>query len=64
MTYKNVKMSKSTIAIIIYVFGLAFGALVLDLWGAETGPKSLIGIFWTSVFLITLFYTSNKNDQE
>ena len=32
-------MSKTTIAIIIYVLGLIFGALVLDLWSAETSPK-------------------------
>ena len=55
-------MNKSTIAIIIYVLGLIFGALVLDLWDSETGPKSLIGIVWTGIFLITLFYTSNKEE--
>jgi len=53
-------MSKSTIATIIYIFGLIFGALVLGLWGAETGPKSLIGIFWTAIFLIALYYTTNE----
>ena len=35
-------MSKTTIAIIIYVLGLIFGALVLDLWSAETSPKALL----------------------
>ena len=49
-------MSKSTLAILIYVAGLAFGALVLNLWSAETGPKALIGIIWTAILLITLFY--------
>ena len=33
-------MSKSNIVIIIYVIGLIFGALVLNLWSAETSPKS------------------------
>jgi len=41
-------MSKSTLAIIIYIAGLIFGALVLDLWSAETGPKAFIGIGWTA----------------
>ena len=36
------KMSKSTIVIIIYIIGLIFGALVLDIWSAETSPKGII----------------------
>ena len=56
-------MNKSSIAILIYVIGLIFGALVLDLWSAETGPKTLIGIIWTAILLIVLFYTS-KNDHK
>ena len=50
-------MSKSTLAILIYVAGLIFGALILNLWSAETGPKAFIGIIWTVVLLIALFYT-------
>ncbi len=53
---KNFSMSKSTIAITIYIIGLIFGALFLDLWSAETSPKAFIGIFWTAIFLIALFY--------
>ena len=49
-------MSKSTLAILIYVAGLIFGALVLNLWSAETGPKAFIGIIWTTILLIALFY--------
>ena len=37
-------MSKSTLAILVYVAGLICGALVLNLWDAETGPKAYIGI--------------------
>ena len=37
-------MNKSTILIIVYIAGLVFGALVLDLWSADTSPKALIGI--------------------
>ena len=57
-------MSKSNLVILIYVFGLIFAALFLDLWGAETGPKkALIGISWTAIFLIALFYAEkDKND--
>jgi hypothetical protein len=53
-------MNKSTIIIIIYVLGLLFGAFVINLWSAETGPKSLIGIIWTTIFLISLFYADKK----
>ena len=50
-------MNSSTIVIIIYVIGLIFGALILDIWSAETGPKAFIGIAWTVILLIALFYT-------
>ena len=50
-------MSKSTLAILIYVAGLIFGALVLNLWSAETGPQAFIGIIWTAILLIALFYS-------
>tara|TARA_B100000965_G_C19546274_1_gene737980 strand:+ start:386 stop:556 length:171 start_codon:yes stop_codon:yes gene_type:complete len=56
-------MNKSSIAILIYVIGLIFGALVLDLWSAETGPKAFIGISWTVILLIALFY-SEKFDNK
>ena len=48
---------------IIYIFGLIFGALVLDMWSAETSPKALIGIGWTALLLIGLFYTE-KNEKK
>ena len=57
-------MSKSTIIIIIYVLGLIFGALVLDIWSAETSvKKALLGFGWTALFLIGLFF-SEKNEKE
>ena len=49
-------MSKSTLAILIYVAGLIFGALVLNLWSAETGPKAFIGIVWTTILLFALLH--------
>tara|TARA_Y100000590_G_scaffold4413_1_gene5816 strand:+ start:660 stop:827 length:168 start_codon:yes stop_codon:yes gene_type:complete len=54
-------MSKTTIVIIIYILGLIFGALVLDLWSAETSPKALLGMIWTALFLIALYFVELKN---
>ena len=54
-------MNKTDIAIIIYVLGLIFGALVLDIWSAETGPTALLGIIWTALFAISLYYFEFKN---
>ena len=55
-------MNKSTIVTIIYVIGLIIAALIFGLWDAQTGPKAFIGIIWTSIFLIALFYTE-KNEE-
>jgi hypothetical protein len=56
-------MNKSTITIIIYMLGLIFGALFLDVWGAETSFVKTISVFlWTIIFLITLFY-SDKHEK-
>ena len=55
-------MNKSTLIIIIYVIGIILGALILDIWSAETGPKSLLGAFWTTIFLISLYYSEKKED--
>ena len=57
-------MNKSTIVIIIYVLGLIFGALVLDIWSAETSvKKALLGLGWTALLLIGLFFLE-KNEKE
>ena len=55
-------MSKSTLVIVVYILGLIFGALVLDIWSAETSPKALLGIGWTALLLIGLFFTE-KNEK-
>jgi len=55
-------MNKSTLVIVIYVIGLIFGALILDIWSAETSPKALLGIGWTALLLIGLFLTE-KNER-
>ena len=54
-------MDKSKLVIIIYVLGLIFGALVLDIWSAETGPKALLGMVWTALFLIALYFAEFRN---
>ena len=55
-------MRKSNLIIIIYITGLIFGAVVLDLWSADTSPKALLGIGWTTLLLIGLFITE-KNEK-
>ena len=55
-------MDKSTIIIIIYIAGLIFGGLVLDMWSANTSPKALIGIGWTALLLVGLFLTEKKDN--
>jgi len=54
-------MNKTNIAIVIYVLGLIFGAFVLDIWSAETSPKALLGILWTTLFAISLYYLEFKD---
>ena len=54
-------MKKSSIAIIIYVLGLIFGALVLSLSDAKTGAIAIIGMILTFIFLVMLFYTEKKD---
>ena len=57
-------MNLSLLAIIIYAAGIVLGALFLDLWGAETSIlKGIIGLVWTAIFLITLFYAEKKKQQ-
>ena len=54
-------MNKSTIVILVYIIGLIFGALILDMWSAQTSPKALLGIGWTTLLLIGLFLTEKKD---
>lgn len=60
---KTKLMNKSSLAILVYVSGLIFGALGLDLWSEETGPKAFLGIVWTALLLIALFY-ADKHEQK
>ncbi len=57
-------MSKTSIVIIIYIIGLIIGALFLDIWSADTNVlKGLLGLGWTALLLIGLFFT-NKNEKQ
>ena len=54
-------MSKSNMAIVIYVSGIIIGALFLDIWGADTNiKKGLMALCWTTLLLIALFYADKK----
>ena len=56
-------MSNSSKVIIVYIIGLIFGALVLDIWDAETSIfKALLGLGWTALLLIGLFF-AEKNEK-
>ena len=50
-------MSKTSIVIIVFLLGLIFGALFLELWSAETSPfKALLGLAWSALFFIWFFF--------
>ena len=56
-------MSKTSIAIIIYIVGLIIGALVFNIWSADTSVyKGLLGLGWTALLLIAIFFTE-KNEK-
>ena len=56
-------MSKTSIVIIIYIIGLVIGALVLNIWSAETSVfKGLLGLGWTALLLIGIFF-AEKNEK-
>ena len=57
-------MKQSSIAIIIYLIGVIIGALFLDIWGAETSPKALLGIGWTTLFAIALFFAEKEKEEK
>ena len=56
-------MNKTSIVIIIYIIGLIIGALVFNLWSADTNIiKGLVGLGWTALLLIGLFF-AEKNER-
>ena len=57
-------MSNTSKVIIIYIVGLIFGALFLDIWGAETSIfKALLGLGWTALLLIGIYF-AEKSEKE
>ena len=42
-------------------WGVIFGALVLSLSDAKTGAIAIIGMIWTFIFLVMLFYAEKKD---
>tara|TARA_Y100001970_G_scaffold270152_1_gene363673 strand:+ start:379 stop:552 length:174 start_codon:yes stop_codon:yes gene_type:complete len=57
-------MSKTTLVLIIYILGLIFGALVLDIWSADTSVlKGLLGLGWTALLLIGLFFAEKHENK-
>ena len=56
-------MKQSNIVLIIYIIGIIVGALVLDIWGADTSiKKGLIALGWTAIFLIAYFYSDREKN--
>ena len=47
-------MSKTNLAIIIYVIGIVIGMFVLDIWSDETSRKAILGMLLTGIFAIAL----------
>ena len=57
-------MSKTSIVITIYIIGLIFRALVLNIWSADTSIfKGLLGLGWTALLLIGLFF-AEKHEKD
>ncbi len=57
-------MSKVKIVSIIYAIGIIIGALLFDVWGADTTPFKTLSVFaWTVIFIIALFFV-DKNERK
>jgi len=57
-------MIKIKHVVILYILGIIFGALFLDIWSSETSiKKGLIAMFWTALFLVALIFVE-KNKEE
>tara|TARA_B100000989_G_scaffold227835_1_gene174897 strand:+ start:581 stop:757 length:177 start_codon:yes stop_codon:yes gene_type:complete len=57
-------MVKISHLVIIYIIGILFGAIFLDIWGAETNvKKGLIVLIWTALFLVALLFTEKSTEE-
>ena len=58
------KISKTTLVVIIYVVGVILGAFFLDIWGAETSmKKGFIALGWTALFLVGIFFVDRDKEE-
>ena len=58
------KISKTTLVVIIYIIGVILGAFFLDIWGAETSmKKGFIALGWTALFLVVIFFVDRDKEE-
>tara|TARA_S200000501_G_scaffold216046_2_gene202741 strand:+ start:1632 stop:1811 length:180 start_codon:yes stop_codon:yes gene_type:complete len=58
------KISKTSLVVIIYIVGVILGAFFLDIWGAETSiKKGFIALGWTAIFLIGIFFVDRDKEE-
>ena len=58
------KISKTTLVVIIYIVGVILGAFFLDIWGAETSmKKGFIALGWTALFLVGIFFVDQDKEE-
>tara|TARA_Y100000814_G_scaffold76453_1_gene48365 strand:- start:712 stop:891 length:180 start_codon:yes stop_codon:yes gene_type:complete len=58
------KISKTTLVVIIYIIGVILGAFFLDIWGAETSmKKGFIALGWTALFLVGIFFVDQDKEE-
>ena len=58
------KISKTTLVVIIYIIGVILGAFFLDIWGAETSmKKGFVALGWTALFLVGIFFVDRDKEE-
>ena len=58
------KISKTSLVVIIYIIGVILGAFFLDIWGAETSmKKGFIALGWTAIFLVGIFFVDRDKEE-
>ena len=58
------KISKTSLVVIIYIIGVILGAFFLDIWGAETSmKKGFIALGWTALFLVGIFFVDRDKEE-
>ena len=58
------KISRTSLVVIIYIIGVILGAFFLDIWGAETSmKKGFIALGWTALFLVGIFFVDRDREE-